>query len=1291
MRNPSVSALTLTVLLVASTLLVLGSPNGGGAGGRPAPVPITGPSPAPRVPGQPVVVAPGYSLGPDVRDLGEVGSSTALDLVVGVAPQDPAGLAAYLTALYAPGSPVYHRYRSVTSLADQFGASISTTTAALSYFDSYGLRTTLSPDRLLLTVDGPASEVGPAFGTSFHDYVRDDGTQFISHPTAAELPGDVPWTGVYGLGNATPLSPAVASSTGSVALAGPAAGCSGSATYEPCQLRNTYNFTGVLDDGANGSGETIAVVDAYDAQNTENDLAASLAAFDHMYGLAVPTVHYLYPVPSDHNLNKTYTGWGTEEALDLEWSHTSAPGAAIDMTFAPDPDAGLYEAVDYLVAHEPANVISLSWGEPDVGVYNAYEGPCPAACNASTDGTYGVLAPVLQFAAAEGISVFAASGDCGAADGTSGLSTNFPASDPYVTGVGGTDVNWTTNGSWAGESGWSGNESGAKSPGCENGGGSGGGYSPFPRPWWQTGEGLAPSNPYRGVPDVSADSMPGVVIAIGGSYEGVGGTSLATPVWAGITADADEFAGVPLGFLNPELYSLMRSPTNYANDFHDIRSGNNTYHAGRGWDPVTGIGSPNVGALLPQLASVTVTATNLSTHLNASATSGRAPLTVTFSVNASGGSGSYPLEGVYFGDGNAAFAVDGVVNHTYTAAGVYSAQSYVIDNSSNLSTSTPVALVVGGGDALSVSLASSTTTPTVGTNVTFTTIVTGGTAPYSYRYAFGDGTYENWTSGASVDHLFAVSGSFCAEVVVKDSHTPPDGGASLAVPIAVGSATLPACGPPATPLEVTANSTTGVRDAPADFPDLFQVSGGSGTTSEQYQSTDAYVAACGCTILRTPGRTAVWVYANDSAGQSVVGETNVTVAPALDATFTASPTMGLAPLQVNFSAEVAGGYDANAADTNWSFGNGAFGVGSSVSETYSVPGTYWAVGHLSDLGEGNASEAFLIDVGAPAVSPAYLSASIDPAVDVTSGGTVHFTAGAWTGPGTPTDAALSWGLGGTTMAYSTQVNRTFYAPGTDAGQYDVAGNLSAFFGTQQKDLTVPFALGSFFAEEAGGFVPAADALVLSDLASPSSGVPPVNWTGVANDTTGPGNLSFAWEFGDGTGANGSVASHQFSVPGEYTATVTVNDSWGDVAVDAHGVNVTNGSVEPLRVVVHASVSSGPAPLRVSFVANASGGTGAPFAFLWQLGDGNVSSGAGVSHTYERVGTYLVNVTARDSGGAVDANGFVIVVSAPVSASGGPPGSSSLAELALLSGLLVGALLAVVTRRRSGSPRRSTSP
>jgi PKD repeat protein len=155
--------------------------------------------------------------------------------------------------------------------------------------------------------------------------------------------------------------------------------------------------------------------------------------------------------------------------------------------------------------------------------------------------------------------------------------------------------------------------------------------------------------------------------------------------------------------------------------------------------------------------------------------------------------------------------------------------------------------------------------------------------------------------------------------------------------------------------------------------------------------------------------------------------------------------------------------------------------------------------------------------------------------------------------------------------------------------------------------------------------------------------------------------------------------------------VTVNDSWGDVAVDAHGVNVTNGSVEPLRVVVHASVSSGPAPLRVSFVANASGGTGAPFAFLWQLGDGNVSSGAGVSHTYERVGTYLVNVTARDSGGAVDANGFVIVVSAPVSASGGPPGSSSLAELALLSGLLVGALLAVVTRRRSGSPRRSTSP
>src|SRR5208283_4336357 len=93
---------------------------------------------------------------------------------------------------------------------------------------------------------------------------------------------------------------------------------------------------------------------------------------------------------------------------------------------------------------------------------------------------------------------------------------------------------------------------------------------------------------------------------------------------------------------------------------------------------------------------------------------GRAPLTVTFHVNATGGTGTYPLEGVSFGNSNASFASGGFTTYTYASQGVYSAQAYVADSTGNYSVSPPVAIVVGGGTALSVTLTSSTTVPTRG-------------------------------------------------------------------------------------------------------------------------------------------------------------------------------------------------------------------------------------------------------------------------------------------------------------------------------------------------------------------------------------------------------------------------------------------------------------------------------------------------------------------------------------------------------------------------------------------------
>ena len=111
-----------------------------------------------------------------------------------------------------------------------------------------------------------------------------------------------------------------------------------------------------------------------------------------------------------------------------------------------------------------------------------------------------------------------------------------------------------------------------------------------------------------------------------------------TPVWAGIAADADQYAKVDLGFLDPSLYRILNS-SNYSTDFHDIVVGNNDYGAGTGWDPVTGIGTPIVSALVRNLATTSgAGVSNLSTSVSASVTSGDAPLTTTLTLTATGGS-----------------------------------------------------------------------------------------------------------------------------------------------------------------------------------------------------------------------------------------------------------------------------------------------------------------------------------------------------------------------------------------------------------------------------------------------------------------------------------------------------------------------------------------------------------------------------------------------------------------------------------------------------------------------------
>ncbi len=154
-----------------------------------------------------MLVAGGYSPGAGVRTVGPLPDGTGLTFLVGLPSRDPGGFLADESAAYIPGSGAYHVFLSPSEIAQRYGPSTSTVARTESFFSGYGLHSSLSPDGLLLSVSGSLAAVAHAFGTSFVEDRGPDGRLFFSHPTSARLPDSVPVSGVYGLGNVTPLRP----------------------------------------------------------------------------------------------------------------------------------------------------------------------------------------------------------------------------------------------------------------------------------------------------------------------------------------------------------------------------------------------------------------------------------------------------------------------------------------------------------------------------------------------------------------------------------------------------------------------------------------------------------------------------------------------------------------------------------------------------------------------------------------------------------------------------------------------------------------------------------------------------------------------------------------------------------------------------------------------------------------------------------------------------------------------------------------------------------------------------
>jgi subtilase family serine protease len=394
---------------------------------------------------------------------------------------------------------------------------------------------------------------------------------------------------------------ALAEPVGSDCLAASPPGC-----YTPQQFRTAYNIQPLLGRGIDGRGETVSMI-VYAASPTASppqvtDIRQDLATFDGLFHL--PPAH----ISVVTTLAGASAPWaaGTEEVMDTEIVHAVAPGAALRVVLMPaiPQDTPASDIAAMLAA------LPLAIRDSDVVSFSGALGE-----HFFSPAQVAEMRGILRNAAARRVTVVAASGDSGAVSDVYDFGTapvkevSLPASDPFVLGVGGTTLTAGPHtGSYIGEKAWN--------QVLPQGGNfaSGGGFSGiFARPAYQ--DGVPGTEATRGVPDVAGDAGTGMALAIeagGGNYElrSAGGTSAATPLWGGLVALADQLAGHDLGFVNPVLYRIARSPL-YGQAFHDVTTGNSTvvvngvtytgYQAGPGWDPVTGLGSPNAAVLVPLL------------------------------------------------------------------------------------------------------------------------------------------------------------------------------------------------------------------------------------------------------------------------------------------------------------------------------------------------------------------------------------------------------------------------------------------------------------------------------------------------------------------------------------------------------------------------------------------------------------------------------------------------------------------------------------------------------------------
>jgi len=487
-----------------------------------------------------------------------------------------------------PGAPGSRSLSDATAepgthaqVLERFGASETAIAKVHAFAQEQGLHV-IDTNKAARTVklSGTVEQMEQAFHVDLYEYDHPGG-QYRGRSGGIYLPANlIPLvSGVFGLDNRPVATPHLRRAE---EAAPRVAGEEGLSARDMAKI---YEFP----DNLNGAGQTIAILEFNSLRNGvpkgTGFKPSDLALYFGDLGLPMPDVRQVL-VPGGINDPGIDANADSEVLLDIQVAGAVASGAQIDVYFSQNTGAGWLAALDevFTKAAQRTSVISISWGASEDSAFWSGQ-------------LIGELEQRFSLADQLGITICCASGDNGSSDGVldGGAHVDYPASSPGVLGCGGTLVT-VVGDTLIEEEVWN-------DPG---GGATGGGVStlfPFV-PDWQSAAGVPVSVTTgfegRGVPDVAGNASPQAAYRIvqDGVWRVIGGTSAVAPLWAGLIVCLNQHLGARLGFANPRLYqAAARSGV-----FRDIILGDNgDYTAGMGWDPCTGLGSPNATALLNAL------------------------------------------------------------------------------------------------------------------------------------------------------------------------------------------------------------------------------------------------------------------------------------------------------------------------------------------------------------------------------------------------------------------------------------------------------------------------------------------------------------------------------------------------------------------------------------------------------------------------------------------------------------------------------------------------------------------